>query len=138
MLTWEHKKFLKPWLDRAADDGAYFLYIEDDIAITDENVHYLIETRKRLAPRQLIPGLLRYETIGSEKYLVDVMYPEFFHLERSIKIGRDLYHSNINPYWAGMFLDRTLALEYVNSRSFSPSGSEFVRWDIRARAAMGR
>jgi hypothetical protein len=136
-LTWEHKRFIRPWMETASPEEDFFVYIEDDIALSNENVRYFIRNRQRLSSSSLIPGFLRYELKDDEKRLVDVMYPEYWERDRTRKIDGTLYHSCINPYWAGFILDLALAREYVASRSFTMKDSEFVRWNVQERAAMG-
>jgi hypothetical protein len=137
MLTWEHKKFIRPWLDNASRGEDFFLYIEDDIVFTNENLRYYVLHRKRLENSSLIPGFIRYETEGSQKKLVDITRPEYWQRDRTIIINGCVYHANINPYWAGFMIDRDMAAEYINSKSFSPTESEFVAWNIQERSAMG-
>lgn len=137
MLTWEHKKFIKPWLEGASPGEDFFVYIEDDISLTHENISYFIRNIKTLKRENLIPGFIRYEKKAGEIRLVDVMSTEYWERDRSINIDGQLYHSNLNPYWAGFILDRDLAEEYLESRSFSPVASEFVPWNIQERSAMG-
>jgi hypothetical protein len=136
MLAWEHKRFLEPWLRTAAPDGDYFMWIEDDIRITDDNLDFFLRELTVLKPHGLIPGFLRYETKGDELRLVDIMEPEYVD-QRTIVVDGRPFHACINPYWAGSILDRELAVEYLASRSFDPVSSEFVPWAIRERAAMG-
>lgn len=137
MLTWEHKKFLRPWLEHASPGEDYFLYIEDDIVVTNANLVYFIHAKNQLKAHGLIPGFLRYETKDGDIRLVDVVRPEFWQRDRSVTINGVLYHANVNPYWAGYLIDRGLAEEYVASRSFSPVDSAFVGWNIQERSAMG-
>lgn len=137
MLTWEHKRFLRPWLESASPGEDFFVYLEDDIALTNDNISYFIRQSKTLRKHNLIPGFLRYEIKDGEKRLVDVMSPEYWQRDRSLTIDGVQYHANANPYWAGFILDRALAEEYVESKSFSPTASEFVPWNIQERAAMG-
>lgn len=137
MLTWEHKKFVNTWLESASPGEDFFIYIEDDIALTHENITYFIRNIQTLKSKKLIPGFIRYEKKDNEIRLVDVMNTEYWQRDRSISIGSQIYHSNLNPYWAGFILDRDLAKEYTESRSFSPIDSEFVPWNIQERSAMG-
>lgn len=137
MLTWEHKRFIEPWLETASSGEDFFLYIEDDIRITNENLAYFIRSLKMLKPRGLIPGFMRFEIKGQEVRLVDTTTPEYWERDRSVSIDGKLFHACLNPYWAGFMIDRDLATEYVRSQSFSPNDSEFVPWNIQERAAMG-
>lgn len=136
MLTWEHKRFLEPWLSRAAPTGDYFMWIEDDIRITGENLDYFLSELDVLEPHGLIPGFLRYETKDGERRIVDLTDTELVD-QRTIVVAGRRFHACINPYWAGSILNRALAIEYLASRSSRPESSAFVPWGIRERAAMG-
>lgn len=137
LLTWEHKRFIEPWLETASPGEDFFMYIEDDIEVTNQNLMYFIRTNRVLKKHGLIPGFLRYEKKGDEVRLVDVTQPEYWQRERSVRIDGRTYHACVNPYWAGFVLDRDLAKEYVASRSYRLDASEFVPWNVQERAAMG-
>lgn len=137
LLTWEHKKFIAPWLESASPGEDFFMYIEDDIEVTNKNLMYFIRTNRILKKHNLIPGFLRYEVKDGETRLVDITQTEYWERDRSLRIDGRLYHACINPYWAGFILDRDLAKEYVASRSYNLADSEFVPWNVQERAAMG-
>lgn len=136
MLTWEHKRYLEPWVKGASPGEDFFLWIEDDIRITNDNIVYATRAVRALKPHGLVPGFIRYETKGDELRLVDITEVEGVD-ERTVLVDGREYHACRNPYWAGSILDRDLALEYLASRSFTPESSEFVGWNIQERAAMG-
>lgn len=119
-LTWWHKQHLRDWFEReAAGEGTpedLFMYIEDDIVVTRENIAYftrwLPETRKR----GCIPGFLRFETLPDGT----VMSPDYrgHQLVREnerLTIGGQAFLSPSHPYWAGFILDRALCAEYLAS-----------------------
>jgi hypothetical protein len=139
LMTWAHKKYVPEWAKSASPGEDFFIYIEDDILITDANLQYYLNTLDELKPKGMIPGFLRYEKAGTgEIRLVDQIWPEYWERDRTRKIGGKIYHACINPYWAGYFLDRDLAEEYVASDSFDLVRSERVHhWHVQERAAMG-
>lgn len=139
MLTWEHKKFLPRWVETASPEEDFFVYIEDDIALSAANIACFLAHRRRLAKHGLIPGFVRYERAADgRQLLVDVHAPEYWQHDRSCRIDGLLYHANANPYWAGYILDQAGAREYMASPSFSPDASRAVcHWNIQERAAMG-
>ena len=137
MLTWEHKNFLPAWIAEASPGEDFFLYIEDDIVLEDANLAYFMNHLRVLRQRNLIPGFLRFEKKAGAQVLVDVTSPEYWERDRTVVIQNTAYHANKNPYWAGYILDRSLAEEYVRSRSFSPADSTFAPWNIQERSAMG-
>jgi hypothetical protein len=137
LLTWAHKVHLPRWLSSAGAANDYFMYIEDDIVITSESIDYFVQTLGKLSGTRVMPGFIRYELHGDTMKLVDIMRTEYWERDRSAVISGTLFHANVNPYWGGYILDKGLAIEYLDSRSFSQSGSSFVGWEIRERAAMG-
>jgi hypothetical protein len=137
-LTWEHKRFVQPWLDKTTSDEDLFIYVEDDIEITGVNLDYFVRTLKTTQKRGLIPGFLRYEKKDGERRFVDIMSIEYWNLDKSVTIDGVTFHACLNPYWAGFILNRGLAREYVASRSFSLGESQrVIHWATRERAAMG-
>lgn len=137
MLTWQHKQHLPGWVAQAAAEGDYFVYIEDDIALSAANLEYFHQHLPRLRKHGLLPGFMRYEICAGETRLVDHARPEPARWNHSCSIDGTTYHANSNPYWAGFILDRRLAAEYLQSRSFRAETSKFVGWGIQERAAMG-
>lgn len=136
-LAWEHKKFLKNWIKNASKIDDYFMYIEDDLEITNENKNYLIDSFPILKKHNLLPGFVRYEKEGSKLKAIDVWREEYWQRERSIKIDGQVWHANINPYCASYVLDHHYASEYIESKSFDLAESEFVDWGTVERSAMG-
>lgn len=139
MLTWEHKKYIPEWAQSAEQGNDFFIYIEDDILITNKNFQYFLSSLELLKPSNLIPGFLRYEYDNDQNViLVDQTTPEYWQRDRTRLIDGKTWHGCVNPYWAGFIFDRDLALEYVSSDSFDCNRSENVhQWSLKARAAMG-
>ena len=136
-LTWSHKRYIRPWL-HTAEANDYFVYIEDDIVLTQANIDYFLTFLGPLSKHGLIPGFLRYEDTPVGRVSVDFRRPQLIGHSRSLKLqGRTFINPN-NPYWAGFILNRDLALEYVASDSFDHAAStRKSEWDVRERAAMG-
>jgi|CXWL01.1.fsa_nt_gi hypothetical protein len=137
LLTWWHKRHLPTWVANASDHGDYFVYLEDDIALTRQNLEYFDRHLPQLRQRGLLPGFMRYEVLRGQTRLVDNGQPEPWLANRSREIEGTTYHANTNPYWAGFILDKRLGEEYLASRSASLEASKFVGWGIQERAAMG-
>lgn len=136
-LTWRHKPLISEWR-RRADPDDLFVYLEDDMVLGEEGLRYFQAYRPILRPFGLIPSFVRFERLpDAPPVVVDLVRPEFYGHRNSAPIGDVIAHVCRNPYWAGFILDRDLADEYVGSRSFGVDSSRFVRWDLRARAAMG-
>ncbi len=137
-LTWAHKALIPQWLGAAEEERDYFLYLEDDLVVSESNITYLLQALPILKPHGLIPGFLRYERVDERRYLVDLVEKQFIHRYRSFIVNGINYISPGNPYWAGFVLDTSLAAEYVQTESFDMVRSaSVIRWDVRERAAMG-
>lgn len=118
---------------------SHFLYIEDDINLTEDNIKYWLNGRKKLKKYGLIPSFLRYEinAKNNEKYSVDVLKKLWFHNLPKIKISKKYYFLNLpQPYQGLYLLDRILLKEHLNGLSSHPDNVKHL-WNIRERAAQG-
>lgn len=137
-LTWHHKKLLPSWASRAREVDDYFIYIEDDMVLTNDNIEYFRENLNPLRQYGLIPSFLRYEIREGRKYSVDMIEPQLVAVSPTVSVGDVKFLGPTNPYWAGFILDKALAQEYLLSDSFDLVRSERrAEWDVRERAAMG-
>jgi len=115
-LTWWHKPRLREWAAQGGDAADLFIYIEDDIVITQENLAYFIHTLPLAREQGRIPGFLRYELADDGT----VMTPDargcqqVTAAERLVLGGQDFIAPHW-PYWAGFVLDRELVSEYLAS-----------------------
>jgi hypothetical protein len=120
LLPWAHK----PIVYEAFLSNEYHLYIysEDDILITSENLNFFEFHRKQLAPRRLYPMLPRVEwsTSKSTWVLTDITEP--LHRGQLNKIddldGDYEYYCPNNPYQAMFVYDRELMHEHISSLTF--------------------
>lgn len=68
-LAHRHKKFIA----ENKDKFDIFIYSENDILITEENIDVLAKHSKNLSKTNLVPGFLRYEANnGKDKHLIDL------------------------------------------------------------------
>ena len=68
-LAHRHKKFIA----ENKDEFDIFVYSENDMLITEENIDVFAKHSKNLSKTNLVPGFLRYETNnGKDKYLIDL------------------------------------------------------------------
>lgn len=139
-LPWRHKDIFRD----ALSDGrlTHLLYLEDDIAFTRQNLEYWLAARVALAPRGLLPGLVRFERVGSGRMLVDQTRPGQHQEAGPDVIGSGIGEASVRislrPYKACLLLDRALAVEHLRESAFrSATRSLVVRWDLRERAAAG-
>jgi hypothetical protein len=137
-LTWVHKNLLRSWLSTEVNDSNLFIYIEDDIVLTSNNLSYFAQYLPSLRKHRLIPSFLRYEIVNGGVRSVDFTEPQLVGGRQRIRLGGYDFISPSNPYWAGYILDKSLADEYVKSDSFDLNRSKSRSdWEVRERAAMG-
>jgi hypothetical protein len=137
-LTWRHKQMIPPWISTARQKDDYFIYLEDDMVLTNTNIEYFSKFLAPLRRSGLIPSFLRFELRDAAKYSVDMTEPQLVSIYPTNTVQGVKFVCPTNPYWAAFILDKGLAQEYVRSKSFDLVGSEQQsKWDVRERAAMG-
>jgi hypothetical protein len=135
-LTWIHREVFNQ-LHRTNPDISHYLYLEDDILFTTENLAYWLEGREALRELGLLPGFLRFEVDAAGRRLAtDVLRPEVFaSLPRVDSNRSERSWVNLRSSYQGMwFMDRELFEEFLASESFGP---DFGHWRIRERATQG-
>ena len=137
MLTWAHKRFLQEFADNDLV-FRYFIYLEDDIVLREENVIYFDRYKAALADYGLLPSFIRFERYQGVAYSVDFKRPALVRRRDFIDIAAMKFTNNYPPYAAMYIMDRDLAREHVNSDAFDEFSSRaLVSWDVRERAASG-
>jgi len=137
LLTWCHQQIFR---DRIKEDmtTSHFMYIEDDILITPENIEYWLEGREKLRNTGLIPSFLRYERSSrdSEMFATDLTRKVNPLIAPKIYVNSKEYaYINLPQPYQGMYLlDRELIEEHLKSSSSSP---DFGPWPIREKATQG-
>ena len=137
LLTWCHLQVFREAL--LADQSiSHFLYLEDDMCVTAENISYWIEGREKLRKFGLIPSFFRFELCPStgEAYSTDALSKVNFAVIPKVEF-QDIEYAYLNlpyPYQGMYFLDRELMREHLESQSSSP---DFGSWYIREKAAQG-
>jgi len=139
-LTWAHKPFFRKALrDRRI---THFVYLEDDIGLTEANFRYWIEARAVLEPSGFIPGFVLFEWREGERYLIQqTASGQHRVVLRSIEIpgwgALSMYQATL-PYHASYIMDRALASEHFTQSAFrSPFRSRVAGWGKHERAASG-
>ena len=137
LLTWCHQKVFRDHLNEDKSIS-HFMYIEDDIVITPENIEYWLEGREALRSIGLIPSFLRYEysSMTSERFATDLTR-RVNPLIAPKAHGHDKDYAYMNlpqPYQGMYLLDRQLIEEHLSSGSSSP---DFGSWPIREKATQG-
>ena len=137
-MTWVHKKMITDEF-LGSSEFTHFIYLEDDIRLSRQNMGYFIETRPILRPSGFIPGFVRYEFNFSSLrlYTSDIVRSADIAGQTLCVEGGTFVMAN-NPYCATYILDQELAEEYVRTDSFDPERSAAsCRWPSTERSAMG-
>ena len=100
-------------------NNSHFLFLEDDILITQNNINYWVFFRKILNKFGLVPGFIRYENFNKKKISVDNpkklnlnLNPVLFTLNKKNGFINSKY-----PYQAMYIMDRPLMGEYLKSNA---------------------
>lgn len=115
-LTWWHKRRLREWAAGGGNQTDLFVYIEDDMVLSADNIDYFIAARSSLAGTPLIPGFIRYEADPDGKATsVDFRQLQLIDKTDFILVDDYRFIAPEAPYWAGFILDRSLCGEYLAS-----------------------
>ena len=140
LLTWCHKKLIREVFLASPNTYTHFVYLEDDIRFSCNNFEYFCAFREPLEGYGLIPSFVRVERSEALGCYVSTDNTQPASLVDRRKVLIQPYEFiNLPSSYNGMFvLDRELAAEYVQSRSFDADDSVAMSsWSIRERAAMG-
>ena len=139
LLPWCHKhliadKFLK-------GDYSHFIYIEDDMLLSFQAFNYFLRYRELLKKEGLIPAFQRieYNNETNRLYFCDQLGVSDFKSRSKVKLDGYEFVNVDFPWSAVLILDRELAAEHIETRSFDRKRSGAVRpgWDLACRAGMG-
>ena len=126
----QHPKFL-PWSHltimrkKIADNSfTHFMYLEDDIRVTKENIVYWLNARKALKIYNLIPSFVRTEINFKDKevYVVDsTKKNNFKKTPKVFSKVKDIAFTNLPfPHQPIYFYDKEVMNEYFNEPSSDP------------------
>jgi hypothetical protein len=136
LLVWAHLDIFRSCFLKDSTISHY-LYLEDDIEISKENIVYWLNAREHLRAYNLIPSFVRYELLEGDPNPFSVDITKQFSLEQmpTVKHTKNYHYINLpNPFQEMYFLDRELAKEHFFGKSSSP---DFGIWNIREKAAQG-
>jgi len=137
--------YLLPWIHldcfRSAitldSDITHFLYLEDDISLSQANIAYWVKARRELERHNLIPSFLRYEVKSHDSKIVSTDVTGSYRLSQLPWVQTSDKYAYVNlpsPYQGMYLLDRELLLEHLSGLSSHP---DFGIWKIREKAAQG-
>ena len=134
LLTWSHRDVFKQQISEATSH-THFLYTEDDLLFTQDNLRYWLHARNKIRSSPFIPGFLRYEiNSDGEKVSTDITNPQELDSTPLVKVGNYIYANLKQPYQGMYLLDKKLATEFLFSDASSPDTGI---WNIREKAAQG-
>lgn len=138
-LAWCHKRHMLHFLD---SDNTHFIYLEDDIEITQQTVDYWLKNRELFLRNGLefIPAILRveYDSRGNA-YAVDCVKSVSKISRPNITVEGHEFVSLESPYQAMYIMDRALVKEHTLSRSFRYETANPFQgaWLVQDLAAQG-
>ena len=140
-LTWCHKHLISGRFLDTEIAYSHYIHVEDDILVSFDNFCYFVRYRDLLQNKRLIPSFNRVEFNFNDNqlYLADQIGISDFLSRQKVDADEFVFVNPDYPYNAMFILDRDLALEYIDTRSFDRDRSVDVRpqWGIGERASMG-
>lgn len=134
LLPWFHRDIFAE-LHRTQPEVSHFLYVEDDLEVTPENVRYWLEAREILRPFSGIPSFLRVEEGPDGHFYSSDVYRTAHIGNLPRLIDSQGYWVNLRyPYQACYLMDRELMAEFLQSPTQSPDSGT---WPIREKATQG-
>lgn len=138
LLTWCHREIFHECIE-SGNNASHFMYTEDDILVTRQNIEYYLTGMERLQPVNGIPGFLRFEVNDlNEKCCTDITAR--LCLNELPRLSYDDHYSFIGmpePYQGMYILDRSLIKELLYTDAGSPDFPHFRAFGIREKAAQG-
>lgn len=98
------------WAASGAARYDYYLMMDNDVNVTRDNLEVLCVHSNRLAGTNLMPGLLRFETladdVGAPRFLQDMALRSPPHISSVVHVRGEAYVVPHNPMQASWFLPR--------------------------------
>jgi hypothetical protein len=140
-LVWEHKSLLEKDYKKGNSKSLY-LYIENDILFTQQNLQYWIDEIKVTSKYSLMPSFLRVEfDVKNEKWVaIDVFNNTKLNVKSlpRLKIRNKLFVQLPNSYSGLYLLNHSQLKIHIASKAFSKTASkDLTWWDLGARATSG-
>lgn len=118
LMPWAHKSLLQEFLD---SDHTHFMYLEDDMEITQTNMDYWLDTQDLFDRNGLgfTPGFHRIEkTPAGVPLSMDASARLKVRARPCITVEGQTFVSLLQPYQAMYIMDRVMAQRHISSRYF--------------------
>lgn len=139
-LPWRHKRIIAQEF-LGSRDFDLFIYIEDDILLTAENLAYFIAFRRGLDGIGFIPSFLRceYNFARRQIHAIDQVYPQPLLPHEKLRVGQTMFANSNFPFCAMYIFDHALARAHQGTRSASITRSaEVEKWGVIEHASLGQ
>ena len=134
LLPWSHRAIFRDLLEND-QTFTHFLYLEDDLEFTSDNVRYWLRSRQDLDQLGLIPGFVRFElTSSGKKMSSDIYRVHNLYDTARVTVGPRQYVNFRYPYQGLYLMDRPLLGDFLRGKTASP---DFGTWRIREKASQG-
>lgn len=132
-LTWEHKKYMRKFLE---SDFTHFVYFEGNLKLTQKNLDYWCRNRELFKKNNLnfIPSTHRVQ-IGQDGKSYSLDPTRRVNKNNFIEIENKKFISLPEPYQGMFIMDREMVEEHINSDYFNLGQKGF--FGIRESANLG-
>jgi hypothetical protein len=140
-LPWRHKKIIQEEFLSDTSPFDLFIYLEDDILLTAENVAYFVAFRQALDRIGFIPSFIRceYNFVQRRVYSLDQVARQPILPHQKLQIGQATFVNSDFPFCAMYIFDRALARAHLGTRSASQELSLSVEsWGVIELASAGQ
>lgn len=131
-LTWKCRDLLY----KQKDDYDIFMYIEDDILVSDRTIQYWLKYNEDLIKMNYNLGFVRIEVDDKQDEYITDIFGYNGKIDKMIKINEIDYAINDkNPYCAFWIYNKKEFNRFVNSKYYNINN--IPGYDIRERSAIG-
>jgi hypothetical protein len=101
-LPWRHKKIIQEEFLSDTSPFDLFIYLEDDIFLTSENVAYFVAFRQALDRIGCIPSFVRCEyNLGQHRvYSIDQVFRQPIRPHHMVQLGQTTFVNSVYPFCA--------------------------------------
>lgn len=140
-LPWRHKRLIEE--EFLSDPEAFdlFVYLEDDMFLTSENIAYFVAFRQALDAIGFIPSFIRceYNLAQKQVFSIDHVARQPILAHQKLQVGRTTFVNSNYPFCAMYIFDHALARAHLGTRSASQALSGTIEnWGVIELASLGQ